>query len=128
MNKVEAAGLKARMSAFLSNNPGKHSTEEVAKVVGVSNRTAGQVLLHMSKAGLIAPMERKGTTKLWSWPEGATPLSVDQIVAVAATAKVQKADKPVAKAKEIELVFSGLLVVIGKNEKTGRLRITLEET
>lgn len=116
MKKVEAAQHRANASAFLSNNPGKHSTEEVAKHLNVTNRTAGQILLHMAKTGLISPMETAaGNKKLWSWPEGQTATEAP---------KAQRVSKP---PKEVELVYGGVLVIIGKNEKTGRLRITLEE-
>lgn len=123
MKHVEAAQLRANISSFLFNNPGKHGTEKVASHFGISNRTAGQILLHMAKSGLIAPMEKQGTKKLWSWPEGKEAVPAGEPVVL----KSQKSGKPAHAPKEVELVVGGILVIIGKNEKTGRLRITLED-
>lgn len=120
MKHVEGAQHRATISAYLSNNPGRHTTEEVtAQLPGVSARTAGQLLRHMAATGLIAPMEREGNKKFWRWKEER------EIVVPEAVTKRQA--KPVSNAKEIELLLGGLLVIVGKNEKTGRIRITLEE-
>lgn len=124
MNKVEAAQLRANISAYLSNNLRRHETAEVAKAVNVSNRSAGQMLRAMAQAKLIAPMETApGGRKLWSWGEGVAPAPAPE--------DGRKRGMPVQQAphppKEVELVVHGVLVIIGKNEKTGRLRITLEE-
>lgn len=124
MKNVQAAQLRANISSFLFNNSGQHTTEEVATQLGVSNRTAGQLLLHMAKSKLIAPMEKNGTKKLWRWPEGQAIASTNE---AAVATKKQSKPKSVHATAEVELVLGGLLVIVGKNEQTGRIRITLEE-
>lgn len=120
MNTTEKAQARASISAYLSNNPGQRSTEDVATAIGISARTAGQMLGAMSRGKLIRFNGKAGKAKRWSWP-------------VVAGTDVQPSPEKHSKRttttapKELELVIDGLQIVVGKNPATGRLRIVIEE-
>jgi len=121
---AEAAQLRATISSVLSADPGKNfSTEEVAQAVGQSPRTTGQILGGMARGGLInGPLKVKGQHKFkfWAWPTNKA--AGDDPPPEEHKAKPHKAHPP----KEVELEAFGITIVVGRNEKTGRLRITLE--
>jgi hypothetical protein len=67
---VHDAQARANATSFLRTNPGKHSVEEIATHLGVSVRSAGQVLGHMAKNKLIPlPAVSEGKKHYW-WVEG----------------------------------------------------------
>lgn len=121
--------MRAKISAFLSNNPGEHFTQAVAAHLEISPHSAGQMLGAMARDGLI-PLPGKGkgehgSKKTWRWqadmPAPApTPApaaaSVAPIVRPSHTGRASVAD-------EVELVLGGTTLIVGRNEITGRIRI-----
>lgn len=126
LTQTQAAQHRATISSLLSNEPGReYSTDEVAHNLGLSARTAGQLLGGMARGGLIAGPHPKGGKKWWAWP-------IDRVPETPAPAKPSKpapqGKPPQGKPpKEIELQLNGTLIVVGRNERTGRIRITIEE-
>lgn len=110
---LRGAKARAAIQGYLSQNPGEHKVFELSEALSMTRGTAGQHLAHMAKSGLIN-LRKEGTSKLYSNGEIKEP---------AAKSKAVK----VPKGRDVELVVSGTLIVIGRNPSTGRLRITLEE-
>lgn len=122
-SKVEAAKARALISQVLSADPGKEfTTGEVATVIGLNQRTTGQILGGMARGNLIMSNGVTGKGKRWSWPEDAPPSEAPT------RRKYSKRGSNIAAAKEIELSMAGIQIVVGRNPATGRLRIILEET
>lgn len=141
---VEAAKLRANISAFLQNNRGPQSVKAVAAHAGVSNRSAGQTLRHMSSNGLISPpTSAKGGGKAYAWKNGNgassnVPATTPATTPAGSFEPLSKGGQRRAnssKAPEIELVIGNVLLIAGqhdvvtvaRNEKTGRMRVTVLE-
>jgi hypothetical protein len=147
---VGEAQNRAAVSAFLNQNPGVHNVNAVAKATGLSTFIVGRALKEMAEGALIH-VRRHGTHKFYS----SAPIGDDrlppstrqkkarkaskkdqhaervnqQLKAAEAGAIMQMAVKPrpaPTKAKEIELVIDGILIIAGRNPATGRLRVVLE--
>lgn len=119
---VVTAAHRAKISALLSNEPGREfKTSEVAAHLGVSPYVAGQLLRGMANGKLIT-QSGVPSNKKWSWPIGNDTPPADD---TPPPAKLRTAPPPTP-AKEIELEAFGITIIVGRNERTGRLRITLE--
>jgi DNA-binding transcriptional ArsR family regulator len=148
---VGEAQNRANVSAFLNQNPGVHNVNAVAKATGLSAFIVGRALKEMADGGLIH-VRRHGTHKFYS----SAPIGDDRLPSTTrlkvrakkSTKKDQHAErvnqklraaeadtimqmtaKPrpaPTKAKEIELVIDGILIIAGRNPATGRLRVVLE--
>ena len=122
MKHAEAAQLRATISSILSAQPGQiFSTDEVASAIGQGARTTGQILGGMARGKLIeGPIKQKGVRgKCWRWPTTAVVEATGHPSGV----RPRRATHP---AKEVELEAFGITIIVGRNEATGRLRITLE--
>ena len=121
MKAVQAAQYRASISAYLQNNPGERTTNEVAEAIKLSPHSTGQMLKHMASGNLIESNGKLGKQRRWSWqfgesiPDGAlAPIPAHKIRTAAPSPK------------EVELEAFGITIVVGRNENTGRLRIILE--
>ena len=120
MKHTQAAQLRATISALLAAEPGRSfSTEEVSNVLAQSARTTGQIMGGMARGGLIIALGRQGKQQHWQWPDNRESPPEDNAVVVASKRKANPA-------KEVELEAFGITIVVGRNERTGRLRIVLE--
>lgn len=121
---VEQAHGRAAITAWLSQNAGEHSVEEVATGTGMSRGTVGQHLARMANEGLIPPVHQVGTAKFYRGNGHPTVLSSSvRKPPVAAPAK-----KPLGvSAKDIEIVIDGTLIVVTRNPANGRKRILIED-
>lgn len=127
MRKAEAAQHRAHISAFLSNHPGEHHTEEVAKAVGLTPRTAGQLLGGMARGELIESLGKRGKHAYWQWPQDAPKdgaITGDNAPPLSPTPRATP--KGVNPRKELELEIDGITIVVGRNPATGRFRVVLE--
>ncbi len=91
------------------------------------------IMRTLAKKGDYVTHQGEGRNMKYSWNKGAKPFLLPTKLAKKAakapsTVKVIKPEKPApAPSKEIELVFDNTMIVIGRNAKTGRLRICIEE-
>lgn len=123
MKHTEAAQIRATLSSLLSADPGREfSTEEMAAAIGQGSRTTGQILGGMARGKLIAgPSKVKGKKgKFWAWPVDKAP---SEELPATPTRRTKSNATPV---DEVELCIGGMTVIVGRNEATGRIRITLE--
>jgi hypothetical protein len=138
---------RAGISAFLNTNPGPHNIGEIEKGTGLTRFILSPLLAEMADQGQIHNGSR-GNAKLYSSeaitpeqimgePRKKAPRKAKKTAKNAAKAArvaeaqsvIQMAAKPrpvPVKAKEIELVIDGILIIAGRNPATGRLRVVLE--
>jgi predicted transcriptional regulator len=134
---------RAGISAFLNTNPGPHNIGEIEKGTGLTRFVLTPLLAEMADQGQIHNGTR-GNAKLYS-SEAITPEQIMGETRKKAPRKAKKAAKAArvaeaqsviqmaakprpapVKAKEIELVIDGILIIAGRNPATGRLRVVLE--
>lgn len=113
---AQNAERRVQMKAYIESHPGVEMTAaDMAEGLGWELKTARYIAQNLKANGLIAG-RRDGMRNLYSAADGA-----------ASTVRIEKTKKA-KQAQDVELVMAGILIVIGRNVKTGRLRITLEET
>jgi hypothetical protein len=118
---VEAATLRAALMSWLETNPGMHAVSEIAEGTVTDRGRTSHMLKRMAVDGLIRQTGggERGSKMTFGLEPGPTSAAVKK-----SSGKVAK--PKVTKVKDIELVVSGVEIVIGRNPLTGRLRITLE--
>lgn len=110
---IAAAQLRANITAYLNQRSGEQFTvAEIAEGLGTNVNAVGRMAKKMAEDGLIFHAGQFRGKAIYMSAE--SPLEV-------------RPSKKVGAAKEVELVIGGMLVVVGRNEKTGRVRVTLEE-
>ncbi len=138
MNAVELAQARASISAYLSNNPGRHLAMDVAKAVGMVPKSAGMLMAGMAKQGLIPMPTTKNNKKLWCWvaendkkvspvrKESPTPENIPKPAKRAPMAKLDAVEIALGRTTLVIERDQFNTVVVGLNEITGRIRITIE--
>ena len=106
------------------------STEQIAKHLGITHKEASYTAKRLADNGLLK-MKREGVANMYSsanaWTGPARPPAAPSATpAPSAPILRGQPTNGTQAAKEIELVVSGVVIVIGKNDKTGRIRITIE--
>jgi hypothetical protein len=126
LTHTQAAQARANISSLLSGDPDREfNTDEVAEHLGYNARTAGQLLGGMAKGGLIVFIGRREKKKWWMWPTNKAPKTDAPVDSAPPSRQRVKAHPPTP--KEVELEVFGITIIVGRNETTGRLRITLED-
>lgn len=128
----KAAERRAKVIAFVNSMGGVAvSKDQIAENLGITPKEAFYTAKRLADNGLIR-MKREGVANLYSTSNG-HPAPAQPPKAPTSAAPTQSspilAGQPkngAQAAKEIELVVSGVVIVIGKNDKTGRIRITIE--
>lgn len=122
---VRAAQLRASMVAVFNQIAAPVTTSELLAKLAlpstVPNRNRVQIAaMSLVDAGMLYVTKTNGKNSYYT----SKPEVAEQEKAVPkATAKA----KTTASNKDVEIVIAGVLVVVGKNPITGRLRISLEE-
>lgn len=138
MNTVELARARAAISAFLSNHPGRHLAADIAKELkatsglDLSAKSVGTITAAMAKQKLLPAPLKKDNRKLWAWkveePAAPTPEETQP-------PPKRRGGKPMADLSEVEIALGRTTliiqrdqfdtVIVGLNEITGRIRITI---
>lgn len=138
-NAVEAAQRRATVSAYLSNNPGPQPTTALCKAMDLPGHVMIKLLSGMAEQGLIDRMPTpRGAESIWQWRGDGAPQGIKaNRKSDASLADVERAAsklrdtlnkvKPPTQPQEVELMIGGIVVVVGRNPATGRIRVTLEE-
>jgi predicted transcriptional regulator len=123
---VTGAQNRANIMAYLNTHPGTHKAAELSEALGVHYSTAFNHLKSLAETKQIK-MKKDGNTMLFSAKNGNhVTATVDDTPAKRAYKKIAK--KPSnAHHKEVEFVVHGMHITIGRNEKTGRPQIIVDE-
>jgi hypothetical protein len=115
VSAVEAAERRASITAFLRRNSGKQLTvADIAEALEDTVHATGRACAKMAADGLILHAGQFQGKQLYMDATTSGPPPEPKV-------KKRRA------VEEVELVMGGVLVVVGRNEKTGRIRVTLEE-
>lgn len=117
---VEVAKRKAAVIGFLNTKKGWHGSSVIAEATGVDRKDTTYVVNRLSKSGLVESKKVKG---VWLFSTESSP----DFGVVEVNEPQLKKSKHVKAAKDLELVIGGVMIVVGRNEQTGRLRITITE-
>lgn len=112
---VKAAQLRANITAFLNKDPQtQYTVAEIADGIKANLNAVGRATKQMAADELIVDAGTFRGKHLYmstgALPEFGPPVK-----------------RPRRAAEEVELMLGGVLVVVGRNEKTGRIRIVLED-
>ena len=115
---IKAAKLRANITSFLSKHPDtQYTVSEIADGIKANLNAVGRAAKKMAADELIVDAGKVQGKRLYMSTK-ALPAQ-DEF-----GPPVKRAPRS---AKEVELVVNGTLVVVGRNEKTGRIRIVLED-
>ena len=118
--QVQGAERRAQLMALLSASEKPMTIQEVMEATGWGNSGAQYTATKLFESGL-AKMKKEGGKNFYFIGNGDEPVADESEVGA-------KARKPrITSAKEVELVVAGVLVILGRNPASGRLRIVLEE-
>lgn len=117
---VEVAKRRAAIMAYINTHPGTISSKDLAEALDINVHDLRYAITALVDAGEIE-MHKHGVANHYGKP--GRDLFSDQ--EAPATPKPQKT-KAAKASDEVELVMSGVSIVIGRNPSTGRLRITIE--
>jgi hypothetical protein len=129
-NTVEAAQRRAIASAFLSQHPGPQGTTVIAEAIGLPGSVVLHLLTGMAQQGLITRLPTlRGAESLWMWPENTKePAPPAPTPAPSPATEMARLAEMLRAPQEVELVLGGIMVIVGRNPTTGRIRMILEET
>lgn len=116
---IEGAQTRANITGFLTMTPGFHTVAAIAEAVGLSRMSAGQHLALMAKDKLIR-FKKDGTSKMYGSKGGKNDI-------VAESPVDEEKPRRIRTTKDVELLVHGTLIIVGRNPRTGRLRIILED-
>lgn len=124
-----SAEKRAVISAHFAANPQPQTPREIAHVIGWSSHRLLPALKDAAERGLI---KRLGSAKRIKYGgseavEGPQKPKVRGRPAVQFAATTAAPATPASPRDVVELVVAGVLVVIGRNPQTGRLRIQIED-
>ena len=121
---VKVAKRRAAIVGLLNSNPAvKYSLVNIAEALGDSAKYVDYAVQRLVESDLVN-MDKVGNVK-WFYakdrnapkePKASTP------------PKSTKVTKNKVTEKDVELVIGGVLIVVGRNEGTGRLRIVITES
>lgn len=113
---VKAAQLRANITAFLNKDPQtQYTVAEIADGIKGNLNAVGRATKQMAADELIVDAGTYRGKHLY--------MSTNSLP----TQEPVKRTRCFPALKEVELVVNGTLVVVGRNEKTGRIRIVLED-
>ena len=116
---VQSAERRAKLMAFLHSRPEPASIADITKATGIPDHAVAYLTKRMAESKQIVE-RRIGIANFYSLP------GEEDLQSELPLREVQTQTR-VKTAKDVELVLAGMLVVIGRNPKTNRIRITLEE-
>ena len=122
---VLGAERRAKVMALLNERNDWIGIEAVSERVGLDLSAARGLVYAMTNSGLIQS-RRFGKKTLYAL-KGKVPGATDG-EAIVKRKYARRDNGSVRLDKDVELVVGGMLVIVGRNPETGRLRITLEET
>ena len=118
---VEAAERRARIIAVLRHHEDGLTTEEIATAISITVKQSYNLLYRMAESGLIRRAKRGSANVFFSKDSPDPPANV--VSAPTIKPEKRRVDPP----KEIELVIGGMLILIGRNPVSRKLRITIED-
>ena len=115
---VEGADRRAKIRSWFYNHPGEETDRHrMAEVLGTSDiGTVGKLLTELAEQGECSMRKEGNANRYWrGLPQDAAPKKQRRVKAVGA------GELPA----DVELVIDGkLVIVVGRNPQTGRLRVT----
>ena len=130
---VRNAQRRAQIVAFMNASNAWQTVRDVATGVGVTPKMASNLLYRMEQSGMVL-MRKSGMLNVYALKgaDGSEPGEPQQTNPAEPKSKRAYSKKVSANVadnvRNIELVIGKMLVLIGRNPESGRLRITLEET
>lgn len=119
--EVQGAKRRAQLTSLLSQAGKPMSIKEVVEATGWGESGAAYTAARLVESGLIQS-RREGLKNVYFMGNGG-----DVVPDAEGEVSVVKRKTRVTSAKEVELVVAGVLVILGRNPASGRLRIVLEE-
>lgn len=119
----QGAARRAQLAALLSQADKPLSIKEIMEATGWPESGTAYTATKAASAGLIQ-VRKDGLKNLYYMGNGEEPQTED---GQDGEVSVVKRRSRVTTAKEVELVVAGVLVILGRNPASGRLRIVLEE-
>lgn len=122
-----AAEMRAAIIAlFNRNDPSNYivTSAKVAEELGRDRRDVAYYLKALVESGQLADAGRIGREYLFRRNGQLNPAHADTSEPTTITHAPRKAHKDAQ--REVELVLDGVVIVVGKNPATGRIRVTIE--
>lgn len=123
--EVQGAKRRAQLTSLLSQAGKPMSIKEVVEATGWGESGAAYTAARLVESGLIQS-RREGLKNVYFMGNGGDVVP-DAVPDAEGEVSVVKRKTRVTSAKEVELVVAGVLVILGRNPASGRLRIVLEE-
>ena len=130
---VSGAARRAELAAFLASQAEPQSIKQIAEAMGWAESATAYTARIAAESGLIKSRKQEFSNKLlYSIGNGegngadeASEVSGGELSVIQPKGAAKKGR--IVAAREVELVVAGVLVILGRNPVSGRLRILLEE-
>jgi hypothetical protein len=118
--QVQGAQRRAQLTAFLAAQDKPQTLKEIAAALSWPESGTAYTARVAAESGLVK-MRKDNGVNLYYMGNGEDPEPEGGEISVV------KRKTRITSAKEVELVVAGVLVILGRNPTSGRLRIVLEE-
>ena len=122
--QVQGAARRAQLVSLISQAEKPMTIKDIAAATGWGESGCAYTATKAAESGLIKTRKDNGKN-IYYMGNGEEPEPIDDMGDVRAYGKAKKTR--ITSAKEVELVVAGVLVILGRNPTSGRLRIVLEE-
>lgn len=120
---VSVAERRARIIAYVNSHHGPTTSHEIADNTDMNVADFRWAVKALVEGGLVET-RKEGTANVYFRPGGG--LFPTKQAEEPQPRKIHKASHKVHSTNEVELVMNGVLIVVGRNPVSGRLRITIE--